>query len=126
MWLGWVCSIFDGFTFTEWYDFLPLGCLLMGLGSAGCSGFSPKPASLRLKTVLAMLSLWPLFPAVTLFVLALQVVKHEGTWPRVMVDDPKNLIGLSATYDFWFHATAYTEAFAGAAMASFGALLAMN
>lgn len=123
----WVSAIFDGFTFTDWYDFVPLGCLVGGLVAAGLSGLrAPRPASLWLKGILSVLALWPLYPLAPLVMLALQVVKVRGNWPQVMVDDPKNLVGLSPSYDFWFHVTDYAEAIAGAALVTFLFFLGAN
>lgn len=99
----------------------------VGVGGVAASvRFLAKPASRWLKGALCVLSLWPLFPVVPLFFLALEVVARWGQWPQVIVDDPKNLLGLSPRYDFWFHTTAYTEAFAGACLVSFFALLIAN
>ncbi len=127
LWLMWVFSIFFGFSFSDWFDYLPLGCLLIGLASAGISSFFlARPASSWLKGALCLLALWPIYSLFPLFFLASQVAARTGRWPQVMIDDPKNLLGLSPRYDFWFHATAYTEAFAGAALVSFVALLLVN
>lgn len=126
-WLCWIFEIFDGFTFTDWYDFVPLACLLIGLVStAVITHLDRCPASFWLKGFLGALALWPLYPSIALFMLAQQVVKSDGHWPQVMIDDPKNLVGLSPTYDFWFHATFYFEAVAGAALVSFAALFLTN
>ncbi|RYX85619.1 hypothetical protein EON83_04575 [bacterium] len=126
-WLSWVSAIFGGFTFTDWYDFIPLCCLTCGLIAVGLSRllFS-RPASLCLKGILIALATWPLYPLFPLTMMAWQVVKVRGAWPQVMIDDPRNLIGLSRDYDFWLHAVSYTQAIAGATFVTFIAMLCAN
>lgn len=113
--LFWVFSIFEGFTFTDWFDFAPAVTLAVGTLTASWLGrYRDKQASPALVALLLLLAFWPLAPVVGLYFLAREVVAVQGQWPRVMIDDPKNLLGhTSALYDTLFSLVPYLEAFAG-------------
>ena len=117
-------SIFFDFDFTDWQDFLPLASLVIGIGGACWLYHSTrKRATPGLIALMSLLSLWPLLPNLGLFFLAREVQHLGGTWPQVMVDDPKNWYDdASPLYQHLFHIVAYLEAFSGAWMIVFVAV----
>lgn len=117
-------QVFTGFTFTDAEDFAPLLTLVVGLiGVALIRRPSQSKASFPLIALLLVLSLWPLLPNFGLFFMARELQSVDGSWPQVMVDDPKNLYGhVSARFDALFHLVNYLEAFSGAWMVVFLAL----
>ncbi len=114
-------SIFTGFTFTDAEDFGPLLTLVVGLIGVVLIGRSRQDkASLPLILLLLLLSLWPLLPNFGLFFMARELQSVHGSWPQVMVDDPKNKYGhVSPLFDALFHLVNYLEAFSGAWMVVF-------
>jgi hypothetical protein len=117
-------SVFTGFTFTDAEDFGPLITLLIGLIGVALIGRSAqKKVSPPLIALLLLLSLWPILPNMGLFFMARELQSVHGSWPQVMVDDPKNWYGhVSPRFDALSHLVAYLEAFSGAWMAIFLAL----
>ena len=116
-----VISIFTGFTFTDIEDFGPLLSLIIGLIAVAlvCCKTQEK-ASYGLIALMVLLSLWPLLPNLGLYFLAREVQARFGSWPQVMIDDPKNLYGhVSPHYNALFHLVDYLEAFSGAWMVIF-------
>ena len=117
-------SIFGGFTFTDAMDFAPLLTLVLGLVGVVwiCRSLRAK-LSLPLFAALLFLSLWPLLPNFGLLFMARELQSVRGSWPQVMVDDPKGLCGhVSARFDSLFHLVNYLDAFSGALMVVFLAL----
>lgn len=119
-----VVSIFNGFTFTDAEDFLPLASLIIGLiGVVLICRSAREKVSAVLFGALVLLSLWPLLPNFSLFFMARELQAISGNWPQVMVDDPKNWYGhVTPHFDALFHLTNYLEAFSGAWMVIFFAL----
>ncbi len=117
-------SVFSGFDFTNWQDFLPLVSLAVGVcGAAMLVRARDKRATSGLVALMLFLSLWPLLPNLGLLFLAREVQHLAGSWPQVMVDDPKNWYGhASPFYDGLFHVIVYLEAFSGAWMIAFVAI----
>lgn len=117
-------SVFTGFTFTDVEDFTPILSLVIGVFGVFLIRRSPtSKATLPLISLLLVLSLWPLLPNFGLFFMARELQSVHGSWPQVMVDDPKNLYGhVSPHFDKLFHVVNYLEAFSGAWMAIFIAL----
>lgn len=117
-------SIFTGFTFTDAEDFAPFLTLLSGLlGVVLIRRSRQDKASFPLNCLLILLSLWPILPNFGLFLMARELQAVQGSWPQVMVDDPKNKLGnLSPRFDALFHVVNYLEAFSGAWMVVFVAL----
>jgi hypothetical protein len=117
-------SVFAGFTFTDAEDFTPLLSLLIGLVGVFLIARSPQEkASPSLIALLLLLSLWPLLPIFALFFMAHELQSVHGSWPQVMVDDPKNWYGgVSPRFDGLFHLVNYLGAFSGAWMVVFVAL----
>lgn len=117
--------VFTGFTFTDLQDFAPLFSLVIGLMGAGIIWNSPpKKASLALIFLMCLLSLWPILPNIGLYFMAHQIQSIQGTWPQVMVDDPKNWYGhATPQFDVLFNLVGYLEAFSGAWMVVFFTLL---
>lgn len=117
-------SIFTGFTFTDAEDFAPLLALVVGLvGVVLIRRSAQGKASFPLLSLLLLLSLWPLLPNFGLFFMARELQAVDGSWPQVMLDDPKNLYGhVSPLFDSLFHLVNYLEAFSGAWMVVFWAL----
>ena len=117
-------SLFFGFNFADWQDFLPLASLIVGL--AGAAMLAPKRdkrAMPALVALMVLLSLWPLLPNCGLLFLARELQTMTGAWPQVMADDPKNWLGhATPRYDALFHVVAYLEAFSGAWMLIFPAI----
>lgn len=119
-----VLDTFDAFTFTDLQDFMPLLSLVVGLMGAGIIYCSPKKkASSLLIILICLLALWPILPNIGLYYMAHQFQLHVGSWPQVMVDDPKNQYGhISSSFDSLSHLVVYLNAFSGAWMVTFFAL----
>ena len=119
-----VISIFSDFTFTDAEDFGPILSLLIGLTGATLIRRSLQDkASLPLVYSMLLLGLGPILPNLGLFCMAYELESVHGSWPQVMVDDPKNLFGrVSPKFDAIFHLVNYLEAFSGAWMIIFLAL----
>ena len=119
-----IFQVFGGFDFTDPEDFAPL--LTLGIGlicAASIVRFSPKKASVPLICSLLILTLWPILPNFGLYFMARELQSVRGTWPQVMIDDPKNAYGyISSQYDALYHVVNYLEAFSGAWMIIFVAL----
>ena len=116
--------IFTSFTFTDAIDYAPLLSLIVSfVGIVLIRRSSQSRASFPLLILLITLSLWPLLPNFGLFFLARELQSVQGSWPQVMVDDPKNWYGhVSPRFDALFHLVNYLEAFSGAWMVVFLAL----
>lgn len=116
-----VFSIFFGFDFTDAIDYAPLLCLIIGVAGAVClSRTRHQSATFGLVALMCLLSLWPVLPNFSLFLMARELQSVTGAWPQVMVDDPKNWLGHATPgFDAWFSVTAYLEAFSGAWMIVF-------
>ena len=119
-----VLEVFEGFTFTDVEDFTPLLTLFGGLICAALIGrASDKKVSKQLVLSMTALSFWPILPNVGLYFMARELQSVHGSWPQVMVDDPKNWFGhVSPRFDSLFHLVNYLEAFSGAWMVVFLAL----
>jgi hypothetical protein len=119
-----VAAIFTGFTFTDVEDFGPILSLLIGLLGAVLIHRAPhKRTSLPYISLMLLLSAWPLLPNFGLFFMARELQSVSGTWPQVMIDDPKNWYGhATPEFDALFHLINYLEAFSGAWMIVFVAL----
>jgi hypothetical protein len=119
-----VFDIFNAFTFTDPQDFMPLISLVIGLMSAGIIYNSPKKkASFCLIILMCLLAFWPILPNIGIYFMAHQFQLHTGSWPQVMVDDPKHQYGnISALFDSLSHLVVYLNAFSGAWMVTFIAL----
>lgn len=116
-----VMLVFIGFTFTDVADFGPLLTLFIGLSGVALIRRSPqKRVSLPLIALMFLLSLWPILPNLGLFFMARELQAAQGSWPQVMVNDPKNCLGhVSLRFDALFHLVNYLEAFLGAWMVIF-------
>ncbi len=117
-------SMFFDFDFADWQDYLaPLGLIVGISGAALLTRTTQKKATMGLIVLMLLLSLWPILPNLGLLLLALELQKISGSWPQVMVDDPKNWVGhATPLYDALFHVVAYLEAFSGAWMIIFVAV----
>ncbi len=119
-----VLNIFFGFTFTDVEDFTPLLTLFGGVVCATLiSRFPQNKVSKQLVLSMILLSFWPILPNIGLYFMARELQSVHGSWPQVMVDDPKNWFGhVSPRFDSLFHLVNYLEAFSGAWMVVFLAL----
>lgn len=116
-----VLEIFTGFTFADVEDFAPLLSLIIGLVAAfALYRTRNEKASYAILAVMLLLSLWPVLPNISLYFMAREFQAVHGSWPQVMVDDPKNwLSAVSPRFDRLFSLTSYLEAFSGAWMVIF-------
>lgn len=116
--------IFNNFTFTDAEDFGPLLLLVIGGILALLVGRFPRERTIpSVFVLLVALSVSPLLPNICLYLMAHEFQAVHGSWPQVMVDDPKHFYGhLSPRFDRLAQAVAYLEAYSGAATVVFAAL----
>ena len=124
---GVLTAPFTGFTFTDAVDFAPVGIIvLVWSGLAVRHAVRPHPEAWirfarRAAYVLAVLP--PMVYLAALYGLAWCAFRATGHFPQPMINDPKLLARDDAAYQQMYHVVNYTEAFAGAGVWAWGALL---
>lgn len=112
-------SIFTAFTFTNFEDFLPLLSLILGivvtirLRRSAEAGTSP-----HLPILMVALIGGVFLPNVGLYFLAREFQAVYGSWPQVMIDDPRGIGDISVGYAGLRQVIPYLHAFSGAWLAN--------
>ena len=124
---GAMTAPFMGFTFTDAIDFGPAAVIAIALvGLAARHALRPHPEAWLRFARRAAYVLTVLPPAIylgTLYLLAWYGSRAIGHFPQPMIDDPKNIAGHNAPYQTMYHVVDYTEAFVGALVWVWAALL---
>lgn len=120
---GVLTAPFTGFTFTDTLDFAPVGIIVFALSSLAVRPYPEVWIRFARRTAYVMAVLPPMIYLAALYGAAWCAAQVLGHFPQPMIDDPGNIVPHAASFQMMRHVVAYTEAFAGAGVWSWAALI---